>query len=64
MHRKGKPYHLFSQIFLPSFAHITLITHAGLIGPCVIGIKATSSMVKRRENFGKTAEWTRRQNKI
>ena len=38
MHRKGKPYHLFSHIFLPSFAHIISITHAGLIDPCVIGI--------------------------
>jgi hypothetical protein len=27
-----------THIFLPSFAHITLITHAGLKGPCVIGI--------------------------
>jgi len=38
MHRKGKPYHLFSHIFLPPFAHIISITHAGLVDPCVIGI--------------------------
>ena len=40
MHRKGKPYHLFSHIFLPSFAHTCIIsnTHVGIIGPWVIGI--------------------------
>ena len=31
VHRKGKPYHLFSDIFLPSFAHIISITHAGFV---------------------------------
>ena len=38
MHRKGKPYHLFSHIFLPPFVYIISITHAGLADPCVIGI--------------------------
>ena len=38
MHRKGKPYHLFSHIFRLEFAHIISITYAGLIDPCVIGI--------------------------
>ena len=39
VHRKGKPYHLFSHMFLPPFAHIISITHAGLADPCVIGIQ-------------------------
>ena len=33
MHRKGKPYYLFSYIILPSFAHIISITHAGPLAP-------------------------------
>ena len=37
-HKMNEGNNGWDHIFLPSFAHIISITHAGLIDPCVIGI--------------------------
>ena len=51
MHRNGKPYHLFSHIFLPPFVYIISITHAGLADPCVIGTQPYDSTESKYLNL-------------